>query len=137
MRLADYQQRLEADYRRGNATEHTYRGTLKALLESIFPGIVATNEPKRIKAGAPEYVITRGDGEELGVLSSSEVIQVGPNPDKPIQKVHAFPLLTSLHEIAYRLAKYYTVKAEPHLPVRNVEPRFVYGPTLFRSWLAS
>ena len=53
MTFEAYQASLEADYRRGNATEHTYRGTLKALLESQFPGIVATNEPKRIKAGAP------------------------------------------------------------------------------------
>ena len=31
---------------RGDATEHTYRATLKTLIESAAPGLLATNEPK-------------------------------------------------------------------------------------------
>ncbi|MDN5752625.1 MAG: hypothetical protein L0H15_04990 [Nitrosospira sp.] len=42
-----------------NATEHTHRPALKTLLEAFHPGAIATNEPKRIKCGAPDYIITR------------------------------------------------------------------------------
>jgi len=42
----------------GVATEHTYRPALKALLEAIGKGIVATNEPKHILCGAPDFRVT-------------------------------------------------------------------------------
>lgn len=44
-------------YQRGNATEHTYRGDLERLLESLVPGIEVTNEPQRQACGAPDYVV--------------------------------------------------------------------------------
>lgn len=43
-----------------NATEHSHRPALKALLESLGDGIAATNEPRRIECGAPDFVVTRG-----------------------------------------------------------------------------
>ena len=70
--LQDYQKTLERELKRGNATEHTYRSTLKTLLESLFPGIVATNEPKRIKAGAPDYVVTKGE-TPLGYIEAKDI----------------------------------------------------------------
>ncbi|MDR0732833.1 MAG: N-6 DNA methylase [Dysgonamonadaceae bacterium] len=42
----------------GNATEHSYRPALKTLLEALMPHYTATNEPKRIACGAPDYIIT-------------------------------------------------------------------------------
>ncbi|MDQ2747170.1 MAG: adenine methyltransferase, partial [Acidobacteriota bacterium] len=56
-----YIQNLNKEYKRGIATEHTYRGDLKQLIESIVPDVAATNEPKRIKCGAPDYVLTKAD----------------------------------------------------------------------------
>jgi predicted helicase len=44
-------------YKAGNATEHSYRPALKTLLESLTR-FTATNEPKRIACGAPDYIIT-------------------------------------------------------------------------------
>ena len=44
---------------RGNATEHTHRPALKVLLETFGKGITATNEPKRILCGSPDFQITR------------------------------------------------------------------------------
>ncbi|MDR2568652.1 MAG: hypothetical protein LBC44_05100, partial [Mycoplasmataceae bacterium] len=41
----------------GNATEHSYRPALKTLLEALT-NCTATNEPKRIACGAPDYIIT-------------------------------------------------------------------------------
>ena len=61
MTLGQYLDNLNKRYRLGNATEHTFRGDLQQLLESTVPGIAATNEPRRIKCGAPDYVLTRQD----------------------------------------------------------------------------
>ncbi len=59
--LSNYFGKIEQDYKRGIATEHTYRGTLKELLEALDNNISATNEPKRVKCGAPDYVVERNN----------------------------------------------------------------------------
>lgn len=46
-------------YRQGNATEHTYRGDLQQLIESLVPDVRATNEPKRQSCGATDYILTK------------------------------------------------------------------------------
>ena len=45
MTLEQYIQNINSAYKRGNATEHTYRGDLKQLIESIVQDVAATNEP--------------------------------------------------------------------------------------------
>ncbi|MCB9422166.1 MAG: DNA methyltransferase [Ardenticatenaceae bacterium] len=56
----------------GNATEHTHRPTLKTLLEAIEPQITATNEPKQIACGAPDYIVTRS-GFTVGYIEAKDV----------------------------------------------------------------
>jgi len=56
----------------GNATEHTYRPALKTLLESLQTGLVATNEPKREKCGAPDFILTHGE-TPLGYLEAKDI----------------------------------------------------------------
>ena len=68
----DYLAQIEQGYKAGNATEHTHRPALKDLLEAFQPGIVATNEPKRIKCGAPDYIITRKD-IPLGFVEAKDI----------------------------------------------------------------
>ena len=51
----------------GNATEHTHRPALKTLMESIQDGVTATNEPKRIECGAPDYAVTKDGPTPLAV----------------------------------------------------------------------
>src|SRR5438874_1076703 len=55
-----------------NATEHTYRPNLKDLSESLFPGVTATNEPKRIKCGAPDFIITNKQAP-LGYIETKDI----------------------------------------------------------------
>ena len=98
MTFGDYQASLEADFKRGNATEHTYRGTLKALLESQFPGIVATNEPKRIKAGAPDYVISRGE-TPLGYIEAKDLGRLDNPTDREKEQFKRY--LGSLGNLIY------------------------------------
>ena len=68
----DYLTKIERAYKAGNATEHTHRPALKDLLEAFQTGIIATNEPKRIKCGAPDYIITRKD-IPLGFVEAKDI----------------------------------------------------------------
>lgn len=61
MQIQEYIESVGRRYALGNATEHTFRGDLQQLIETLVPEIHATNEPKRIECGAPDYVITRKD----------------------------------------------------------------------------
>ncbi|MDO8438416.1 MAG: type ISP restriction/modification enzyme [Nitrosomonadaceae bacterium] len=63
---------IGAALKQGNATEHTYRPALKTLLESLAPNLLATNEPKRIQCGAPDYIVTRGV-VPLGYVEAKDV----------------------------------------------------------------
>src|SRR5437667_3681576 len=57
--IADYLAALRKNLARSDATEGTHRPALKTLLEAIGDGITATNEPKRILCGAPDFNIAR------------------------------------------------------------------------------
>ena len=61
MTLQEYISTISQRFQLGNATEHTFRGDLQLLLESLVPDVRATNEPKRQSCGAPDYIITRGE----------------------------------------------------------------------------
>jgi len=61
MTLSQYLDTINQKYKAGNATEHTFRGALEQLIESIVPAIKATNEPKRQSCGAPDYILTKKD----------------------------------------------------------------------------
>lgn len=61
MTIEQYISIINQRYKLGNATEHTFRGDLAHLIESLVPDVVATNEPKRQKCGAPDYILTKKD----------------------------------------------------------------------------
>lgn len=61
MTIEQYIDSINKRYRLGNATEHTFRGDLQQLIESIVPEVRATNEPKRQSCGAPDYILTKRD----------------------------------------------------------------------------
>ena len=62
-------------HRRGDATEHSYRGDLETLLRAMLPGVDITNEPRRITdCGAPDYVLARG-GVPLGYIEAKDVVK--------------------------------------------------------------
>jgi predicted helicase len=72
MTLEQYIQNINSAYKRGNATEHTYRGDLKQLIESIVTDVAATNEPKRQQCGAPDYIITKKD-IPIGFIEAKDI----------------------------------------------------------------
>ena len=75
--FAIYLGELSQNLKHGDATEHTHRPALKALLEAIGTDIVATNEPTRILCGAPDFNITRGNVP----LGHVETKDIGENLD--------------------------------------------------------
>ncbi len=72
MNIDKYITELNNAYQLGNATEHTYRGYLQDLIKSIDSDIVVTNEPKQIKCGAPDYIITKKE-IPLGYIEAKDI----------------------------------------------------------------
>lgn len=59
--IHEFLSKVQAIYKTGAATEHSYRSSLEFLFGSLTEGITALNEPKRVKCGAPDFIIQRGD----------------------------------------------------------------------------
>src|SRR6266487_4575097 len=70
--LHSYLAAIERELQQGIAREHSYRPALKTLIETLYPGTLATNEPKRIRCGAPDYIVT--DGQiPLGYIEAKDI----------------------------------------------------------------
>ncbi len=72
MTIQQYVDNLNQRYKLGNATEHTFRGDLQTLIESLLPDIQATNEPKRQSCGAPDYILTRKE-VPIGFIEAKDI----------------------------------------------------------------
>ena len=70
--ILQYLRELSTLHKAGNATEHSFRPALKTMAESLHKDIVATNEPKRIACGAPDFIVQRGD-EPLGYIECKDL----------------------------------------------------------------
>ncbi len=67
-----YLKAIEKALTAGNATEHTHRAALQRFIEQLANGITATNEPKRVKFGAPDFIVTRKE-TPLGYVEAKDV----------------------------------------------------------------
>ncbi|MDZ4230518.1 MAG: N-6 DNA methylase, partial [Dehalococcoidales bacterium] len=70
--LQDYVLAIEKKLAMDDATEHTHRAALQALIESLLSGVSATNEPKHIKCGAPDFVIRKGS-TTIGYIEAKDI----------------------------------------------------------------
>jgi len=71
-----YLKEINKAYQRGDATEHTHRPALKGLIEALDKKITATNEPKRIECGAPDYIVSRknkGVDQTVGYIEAKDI----------------------------------------------------------------
>ncbi len=59
MTIQQYVKGINEKYKEGISTEHSYRGDLEQLFKSLVPSIRVTNEPKRQRCGAPDYILTK------------------------------------------------------------------------------
>jgi predicted helicase len=84
---------IQKNLARGDATEHTHRTALQALLQSVAKGITATNEPKHIPIiGAPDFKVSRGriplgnvETKDIGTDLAEMERGKGPNGDQFIR----------------------------------------------------
>jgi predicted helicase len=67
-----YLNQIESDLQTDNATEHTHRPALSALLKAFLPDYRITNEPRRIQCGSPDFEIAKGE-ELIGHLEAKDV----------------------------------------------------------------
>jgi hypothetical protein len=70
--IKQYLQEVQKLLATGKATEHTYRPALKNLIESLVPDSTATNEPKRVACGAPDFIVEVGE-IPLGHIEAKDV----------------------------------------------------------------
>jgi predicted helicase len=70
--IKSYLANIERELKTGRATEHTHRPALKDLLEGLDLQIKATNEPKRVECGAPDFVLRR-DGLSVGYVETKDL----------------------------------------------------------------
>ncbi|MHB9295351.1 N-6 DNA methylase [Pillotina sp. SPG140] len=59
--IGDYMSTINDVYHSGKGTEHSYRPAFTDLLVKLLPGLTIINEPKRIRCGAPDYIVSRGE----------------------------------------------------------------------------
>ena len=74
--FSKYISEVNKAYLRGDATEHTHRPALKALIEALGQKITATNEPRRQKCGAPDYIVSRrrkGLDQTIGYVEAKDI----------------------------------------------------------------
>jgi hypothetical protein len=72
MTIQDYITDINKEHKTGRATEHSYRGYLQHLIKSIAKDVMVTNEPQRVKCGAPDYIITKND-IPVGYIEAKDV----------------------------------------------------------------
>jgi hypothetical protein len=77
-----YRRQIEKELHAGNSTEHTHRPALKTLLQALAPKITATNEPKRVECGAPDFVISRMAAHGPVTIGHLEAKDVGKDLDE-------------------------------------------------------
>ena len=90
-------QEIENTYNTGAATEHSYRSALQVLFASIDDAIAALNEPKRVKCGAPDLLISRGK-IVIGHVEAKDIYKdlrtlVGADADQKERYLKALPNL--------------------------------------------
>jgi predicted helicase len=76
--LSAYLAEIKKSLAEGDSTEHTHRPALKRLIEAAGDGVVATNEPKRILCGSPDFRVTR----KSVPLGHVETKDIGANLDE-------------------------------------------------------
>jgi len=131
MNLAQYIDNINQRYKLGNATEHTFRGDLQTLLESLVPTIRATNEPKRQSCGAPDYILTKKDipigfieAKDIGDKDLEGAKKTGNKEQFDRYKVSLSNLIFTdyLNFLLYRDGQFITKISIAEITVKGIKP---------------
>jgi predicted helicase len=110
MTIQEYITSISSRYKTGISREHSYRGDLQSLLQSLAPGIMVTNEPARIDCGAPDYILTRKN-IPVGFIEAKDI---GVNLDNKTYKEqfdrykNSLPNLIFTDYLTFQLYRYGT-----------------------------
>jgi predicted helicase len=104
--IRQYLREVEKIRAAGNATEHTYRPTFKTLVESFGKSITATNEPKRVECGAPDFIVD-SKGAPVGYIECKDVGAALDDVEKSDQLKRYFGSLENLILTDYLEFRYY------------------------------
>jgi len=118
--IQNYAHSIEKKLALGDATEHTHRAALGALIESLASGISATNEPKHIECGAPDFVIRKGV-TTIGYIEAKDIGRSLDEAEKSDQLKRYQESLTNLILTDYLEFRWY-VDGEKRLSARLGTP---------------
>lgn len=68
----EYIRIVDQRYQTGISREHSYRGDLQTLLQTLLPDVLVTNEPARVECGSPDYILTRKD-IPIGYIEAKDI----------------------------------------------------------------
>ncbi|GHT25505.1 DNA methyltransferase [Planctomycetales bacterium] len=70
--IKNYLESLAGQFKSGIAREHAYRKCIQDLLYAFAPDITSTNEPARLKCGAPDLVLHKNN-RPLGYIETKDI----------------------------------------------------------------
>ncbi len=115
--LRDYREALKRERASGQATEHSYRPAVKALLEALGgDGVSATNEPAHASYGAPDFIVER-NGVPVGHVECKDVgadLEAAQESEQLRRYRDALPNLILTDQCQFR----WYVNGEPQEPAR-------------------
>ena len=104
--LQNYIHAIEKKLAAGDATEHTHRPALKAMLESLDITITPTNEPKHIECGAPDFILRKGS-VTVGYIEAKDIGKSLDEAEKTDQLKRYRDSLTNLILTDYLESRWY------------------------------
>lgn len=113
--IKEYLRDIERTYSAGNATEHSYRPAFQVLVESFAKKITATNEPKRICCGAPDFIVNIKDAP-VGYIECKDIAVSLDEAEDTDQLKRYFASLGNLILTDYLEFRYY-VAGQPTMQV--------------------
>jgi len=111
--IQNYIHDIEKSLAAGDATEHTHRPALKTLIENLDAAISATNEPKHIECGAPDFILRKGSAT-VGYVEAKDIGKSLDEAEKTDQLKRYRDSLTNLILTDYLEFRWY-VDGECHL----------------------
>ena len=86
MIIQDFLSATQAIHKTGQATEHSYRAAIGGLIDALADNITAINEPKRVKCGAPDFIVNLKD-VAIGHIEAKDIgidlkVMKGANADQ-------------------------------------------------------
>jgi predicted helicase len=95
MTIQDYIDKLNTRFKTGISTEHSYRGDLQNLVETLVTDILVTNEPSRVACGAPDYILTKKN-IPVGYIEAKDI---GADLDNKLYKEQFDRYNAALHNL--------------------------------------